>query len=152
MSFLYQSLVSFLIVALAAYAQVEGILKIGDVNPNLVLVAVIAFSFFAANFLHLLALILCAALLLMWQPGISYELLAFVALLSGAVFLKRFIRWQMALTSTALIGSVTLLYAIAANPEFVMRHPFILFGEFVYNMALGSVLFVIFGQFERRLI
>lgn len=152
MASLYQATLALLLVVCAAYVQGEAILRIGDVNPNLTLIAVIVLSFFIARWYYTVLLILVSAIFLIWQPGVSYELIVFVMLLSCALFFKELVRWQTLLGCLILIGATTFVFLLLIDPLFLFHHPLIVFGELAYNVILGGILMMLLAQFERRLI
>lgn len=130
-----------------AYVQYARIAQVGGVNPNIVMVLAIAYMFFLADTVVASVLILSAALLVKWEPGMSYALAGFMGVLFLVWMLKKNIRWQPLVGVSVLTAGATALLALVVDPYFPISHPGIVAGEVVYNMALG-VLFLIVGSQE----
>lgn len=134
----------FLLLILAGLLQNTDVLNFYQIKPNLVLVFLIAISFFIPNFLTYLGLVLVGLILIAFRPGFEPEaaVLGLLAVLSFS--LVRFLNLQMVYNNFLLIGASTLLFYLLTAPSFILQNPLLVFGEMVYNLVLGVIFFRIF--------
>jgi hypothetical protein len=136
-----------MILIAGAYVQYARIAQVGGVNPDIVMVLAIVYMFFLSDTVVASVLVLAAALLVKWEPGMSYGLIGFMGVLFLVWVLRKHIRWQPLVGVSVLTAGATALLALVVDPYFLVSHPGIVMGEVVYNVALGG-LFLIVGSQE----
>ncbi len=141
---------ALILLVLGAYAQYAHVMQIGEVNPNIVMVLTIVYMFFLGSTALVSVIILVAALLVKWEPGLSYELVGFVGVLFLAWALKKNVRWQPSVGVSVLVIGATALLVLILDPYFFIAHPGIILGEMVYNVALGNLLVIVGSQAGNR--
>lgn len=141
----------FLLVVSLGILQARETLRIGDVNPNLGIVVMVILFFFVAERLFLVLCALSLVFIFSWQPGLSTEILGFVAVLTLAYMLKKYIRSHPIPSSAFLISVSTLGFYVFAGMQFLKEHYIIVGGEIVYNVVFGALLFIILSHTEKRL-
>lgn len=140
----------FLLVVSAGIFQVRETFMLGDVNPNLGISVMIVLFFFVAEPLFLVFCTLSLAFIFSWQPGLSYEMFVFAAVLILAYMLKKYIRSHPMLSSVFLISVSTIGFYAFAGAQFLKEHYMIAGGEMLYNVVFGALLFLTLSHTEKR--
>ena len=134
--------VAFAAILLGAALMHSGALRISGVAPNLVLVALVVFSFFSENILFFVVLTLFAGILVRATPAVFDPLATITTMLALLVFLlERRIVWPGLLGTAAMVGLTTLLTYLIIAPGFLLQHPGLIAAELLYNVGIGLVLF-----------
>ncbi len=109
------------------------------VVPNLALAAVVAASFFVANFFEGFFLVLFASLILKFGSGFETGILTFALIGAAIVIAAKFIPWRyFAGNSIAIIIAVSLFYAFL-NPGLILSLVFI--KELFLDAVISSLIF-----------
>lgn len=132
----------FLSVGLLSFLQSFGF-SIFGVKPNLALVAVIAASFFVANFWQGLLLIALAGLILKFAPGFEKEIMIFSLIGAGAVIIKNRLPWHQFLSNLTLIALGILIFYVILAPNLILSPIFL--KELFLNLILGILIFAFFS-------
>ncbi|MFA5098978.1 MAG: hypothetical protein WC461_02035 [Candidatus Paceibacterota bacterium] len=107
--------------------------------PNLALVAVVASSFFTANFIEGIFLVLLSTAILKFGSGVDLGILTFALIGLIAVIIAKFIPWRyFAGNLIAIIITVLIFYAFL-NPGLILSLVFI--KELFLNVVVSSLLF-----------
>ena len=134
--------IAFAAILLGAALMHSGALRISGVAPNLVLVALVVFSFFSENILFFVVLTLFAGVLVRATPTVFDPLATVTTVLALLVFLlERRVVWPGLLGTAIMVGLTTLLTYLAIDPGFLWQHFGLVTAELLYNIAIGLVLF-----------
>lgn len=117
--------------------------SIFGVVPNLALMAVVAVSFFAANFFEGIFLVLLSALILKFGSGVESGILTFTLIGLAVAIVAKFIPWRyFAGNLIAAIAAILIFYAFL-NPGLILSLVFVkeLFLDIVASSLLFAFLF-----------
>lgn len=127
-----------LLICLLSFIQSLGF-SIFSVKPNLALSAVIASSFFVANFWEGFLLIALAALMLKFRPGFQGEILGFSLIGIGTVFLKKYLPWHHFFSNLVLVSAGTFVFYLFFGTNLILSLVFI--KELIFNLIAGALIF-----------
>ncbi len=128
-----------LLVSLAIALQ----LFIGDIRGiwfDFALAALISLSFLL-NFFEILFLVLFAAYILNWQPGMSFELLVFAALPIGSFLLRKFLPFEPWIGNMVLsFFGVAIFYSLFGI-HIIMHTPALFFADIAASIVCSVAVF-----------
>ena len=126
-----------LLVGLLTISQSFGF-SVFDIKPNLALIAIVAALFFT-DFWQGILLIVFAALILKFGPGLENEILVFSLIGIGANFVKKYLPWQNFLNNLFLIGVATFIFYLILSLNLIWS---VIFAkELFLNFAAGILIF-----------
>ncbi len=134
------------IVIVAGLIQNTGFLVFYGIKPNLLLVALIALSFFLTDLFIYAGFIMLAIILLTISGGCCLDSTVFAAIVFAAPFIGRRLHWQPLLNNLLLVGAGTFLFYLSASPVFLITNWMLVIGELIYNLVMGWILFEVFER------
>ncbi|MCP6719881.1 MAG: hypothetical protein KJI72_00960 [Patescibacteria group bacterium] len=139
-------LLVFLAVVAAFFLQQSGILSLGSINPNLILISFLLIIFKLDNIWFLGALLLSmAAVFFTLTPYWFPQVLVVVVLAIGFYFLKRILTGNNMLDFLIAILLGTVIFYLIINVfRFSLISVGLVLGEVLYNLILGFVIWPIF--------
>lgn len=130
--------------------QATDLLKVFGVKPNVLLVMMMALSFFALSFLDYSAFILIATVLAGFESGLAIEQLAIAGVSLGAFLAAPKIHWHPFFTNLAFVFFGTLIFYFLSEAPFIITSAKILALELIYNLLFGILLFQIVKDIFKR--
>ena len=137
-----------LLVVVFAFLQGEDIIFF-KVKPNLVLAALVAFSFLIPDFISYLLLVLIGITVLKFQPGFSLDTLFLGIITTLHWFLMKFMSGRESVNLLIAVTMVTLVFYLVLQPSFIYQQPIILITEIFYNIAVAFFLRYFFKDESR---
>lgn len=138
-------LVSLLILS-SGLVQNTGLFSIFGIKPNLLLAVLIAGSFFIDSLPVFWVLLLESVIFLRFESGFQLELLVWVALLCAAYFAERAFPWRRSVNNLVLIATVTALFYLITDIDYLVGVPLAVLGEVFYTSIFGVLFYDIFRQ------
>ena len=139
-------LLVLLIVLLAGVLQNTHFLNLAGVKPNLLLVVLIAASFFIEEATVYILLVLIAAILLKFQASLELELVVFALLALAAGLIGKRLHWLPIFNNLVLVAGATVLFYLLTEPAYLVGSLGAVGIELVYNLFFGIVFFKLLGQ------
>lgn len=139
-------LIIFLVLVMAFYLQQYRVLSFGGVNPNLILIGFALLIFGVANPKVLGILFLATvAMMLALTPYWSFQIVTVAVVSIGLYFLKRIFTGSRMLDFliVVLLGTIS-FYVIVNIPQLSFLSIGLLLKEIMYNLILGSILWLVF--------
>lgn len=140
-------LLLFFLLILAGFLQNTDVFNIYGIKPNIMLVFLIACSFFISDFLIYSSLVLAAVILLIFPGGFFVDGIILGGLSILAYSLVRFFDLRIFYGNLLLVALLTPLFYLLTAPAFILAYPFLVFGEIFYNLVLGVILFKTFEKY-----
>ena len=109
------------------------------VVPNLALVAVIAASFFVANFFEGIFLVLLSTLILKFSSGFESGILIFALIGVAVVLAAKFVSWRYFIGNLAAVVFAVLIFYAFLNPGLILSLVFV--KELFLDIVVSSLLF-----------
>ncbi len=139
------SKVAILAVLVFAFAilQTSGFVVFG-IKPNLVLAALVAFAFIAADLVSFTILILAAVIGLRWLTGWDSAILV-LSVVSFAVWLfVHLFPGKEILNLAIAVAAATVIFYLILDPFFILQETAGLAAELVYNLIVSWALLCLF--------
>lgn len=136
-----------IVLLLAGFIQNTALLNIGALKPNVSLVVLIVTAFFITNSLNYLILVLIAGVFLRFEPGLDLANIVFTMIALASFLAIKKMPGQPFLINLFLIALSTFVFYLVLDWRFLAGEAFIVGGEMVYNVILGSILFAFFDKF-----
>lgn len=138
------------LIIVAGVLQNSNLFNIFGVKPNLSLVVLAALGFFAGRFLDYLILVLISGLLLKTEPGFEFAAAAFIGVVILLYFSERFLPWRSIINNLVLVAFGTAIMYFVINPGFVIANLGVFLGEMMFNLSLGSAIFLALSRFYEK--
>lgn len=133
-----------LIFVLAGLFQNTEFFTVFGIKPNLLLIALVAISFFIKGIQAYLNFVLASIMLSSVSGGISTEQIVLAGLALAAFPAGRYLHWQPVFNNFLIIGVATALFYLFTAPAFMLSGWQVVVGEIVYNLFVGYLLFKTF--------
>jgi len=135
---------AFVFVFLAGLVQNTDLLSINHLKPNLVFVTLAALAFFisSAPFYALLAVF--ADVIIRFHPFFDRVDFAFLVVVLASYWLSDRLPSKPFVNYVMIVTFGTFLFYLIAAPSFILKAPFSVFFEVVYNNIVGFIIFLIF--------
>ncbi len=137
-------------VLLAGFLQHWPVFSIYGIRPNFTLVILIVLSFLFDQFIPYIWLVLLGLFTLKFQAGFDGGLLGVGLISISAYWLSREMPWKRIYNNSVLIVAGTIVSYVLAKPSFLSGFWLVVVGEIIYNLIIGSLLFLVFSSDERR--
>lgn len=134
------------IFVLAGMLQNTGFFVAFGIKPNLLLVAMVAISFFIKDIWTYLSFVLAAVVLVIVGGGIALEQIVLAGLGLAAFPVGRYLHWQPFFNNFLMIGAGTVLFYLLTAPAFLISDWQAVVGEIVYNLVWGWIFFELFSR------
>ena len=136
-----------IIIAFAGFLQGNSLFSIAGVKINVVLAALIAFSFFVERIPKFAFLVLIAGIFIRFRPGIERELLVLMVVAFLAYIAQEKLPGKPFINCILLQVIGTLVFLVIIDVHFISFAPSVVIQETVYNTAIGVLLFLGAEQF-----
>lgn len=143
---IYKYFLTFLLLVVTGLLQNTNLLTFYQIKPNLMLVFLIASSFFIPSLFIYLGLVLLSGILAGFRNGLELERIVLGLLGIWSFSLGRFLGWKLIYNNFFLIGISTPTFYLLTNPAFILSNWSIVLVELVYNLILGAVVFKVFEK------
>ena len=140
---------SFLVL-LAGFLQHSPVFSVFGVRPDFVLVLLLTLSFVIDKFPAYLWLVVLGLFCLKFQSGFDGSLLGIGLFSVAAFWLGREMPSLWILNNTILVSAATLVSYLLAKPSFILSNWLVVVAEILYNLIIGSLMFLAFSANERR--
>lgn len=135
--------IMFLVVGLAALFQVSPVFELDGLRPNLVLAALVAFSFFLRESVAYLTAVFLALIVLRFRPEAELTALAMTLVAIAAFFAHNLIPGKPFINNIIIVALGTPLFYLIAESSFLLSGTITVLQEMVYNVFMGAVFFLI---------
>ena len=129
---------SFILTVIAASVQTTNWILVGNIiKPNLILVVLLILAFINPSWIRRAILVLTAALILKFTPGLALLDLTFIAAIVVSILLVDFLPWQQSIN---LFPALT-IGTIIMNLNHLTFLPLVY--ELILNLLLAFILFIL---------
>jgi hypothetical protein len=142
---LYKYIFLVLLVILVGILQSTTVLNLYGIKPNLLLIVLIAASFFVSDTLIYLSLVFLGMIMLSFKGGFELEQLVLGILSIASFFAGQRLHWQPFLMNLFFIGIGTIIFYFMISPAFIFNNSLLVSGEVIYNLALSAIFFKLFS-------
>lgn len=134
----------------ASLIQNTDLLNFFNIKPNLTLAVLITISFFMADWIGYLILVLLAGIFLRFQTGFDLINFAFAFIVLTLFSLVRKLPGQGLVNNIFLVFLGTVALYLIADFNFLYYYPITVLKELIYNIILGTAIFAITTELLTR--
>lgn len=139
---------SIVVLILGAALQLTEAVSFLGIKPNIVLGLLVVYAFFISELWIYAILVLIADVSIMFNPGVSKEILVLSVVAFVAYWLKKKFLDSSLLTVLILLGLGTLFFDLLVSWQMILSFGFIV--ELVYNLVLGTIVYEVYDLLSKR--